>query len=451
MGADRAVRVDARAARADPITVARAARRRGRAPSRPTSSSAASSRATRCRRPTGTALAELLGLPRVAVVTQDRVRPTGRATVDRELEGGLVDVVEVDTPALLTIQTGINQPRYANLRAIKQAEQQEIAVVAAGRAAASPPTGCAACSRRRRGDGRGDPERGPGGDRAADRRDRPGAAEVSVLVSPSSCAASCATSRASWSRPRSELGGPVTRRGDRARPGPARRRASQGVDEIVHVDVEADEFENDVYQAALEALIARAAAGCRPARLHRQRDGLRGRRWPPSSGSASRATCIGLARRGRRARRDAAPSTARRCTPSSSSRPSEPVLLLLRPTALAARASRPAAQTVTRARGRAAVVAGPPPRVRGGARRRRRHHDRRLPALDRPRHRREGGDPAVRAARGEAGRRALGLASARRRRLDAERAPGRPVRARRSSRRSTSPSASPAPSSTWPG
>ena len=45
---------------------------------------------------------------------------------DRELEGGLVDVVEVDTPALLTIQTGINQPRYANLRAIKQAEQQEV-------------------------------------------------------------------------------------------------------------------------------------------------------------------------------------------------------------------------------------------------------------------------------------------------------------------------------------
>ena len=50
----------------------------------------------------------------------------------RELEGGLIDIVEVDTPALLTVQTGINQPRYATLRAIKQAEQKEIAVVAAG-------------------------------------------------------------------------------------------------------------------------------------------------------------------------------------------------------------------------------------------------------------------------------------------------------------------------------
>jgi electron transfer flavoprotein beta subunit len=57
--------------------------------------------------------------------------------VHRELEGGLVDVVEVDTPAVLTIQTGINQPRYANLRAIKQAEQVEIAV----RPAADGPAG----------------------------------------------------------------------------------------------------------------------------------------------------------------------------------------------------------------------------------------------------------------------------------------------------------------------
>lgn len=79
---------------------------------------------------TGTALAELLGLPRVAVVKKlDWDRGSGRATVHRELEGGLVDVVEVETPAVLTIQTGINEPRYATLRAIKQAEQQEIALV----------------------------------------------------------------------------------------------------------------------------------------------------------------------------------------------------------------------------------------------------------------------------------------------------------------------------------
>ncbi|HYM64851.1 MAG TPA: hypothetical protein VES61_09245, partial [Gaiellaceae bacterium] len=76
---------------------------------------------------TGVALAELLGLPRVAVVRKlDYDHDARKARASRELEGGLVDVVEVDTPAVLTIQTGINEPRYATLRAIKQAEQMEI-------------------------------------------------------------------------------------------------------------------------------------------------------------------------------------------------------------------------------------------------------------------------------------------------------------------------------------
>jgi electron transfer flavoprotein beta subunit len=76
---------------------------------------------------TGGALAALLKLPSVAVVTKVSLDEV-TATVHRELEGGLVDVVEVDTPCLLTIQTGINAPRYATLRAIKQAEQKEIEV-----------------------------------------------------------------------------------------------------------------------------------------------------------------------------------------------------------------------------------------------------------------------------------------------------------------------------------
>ena len=79
---------------------------------------------------TGSALAELLDLPRVAVVTRLEYHGgAGHATVHRELEGGLIAVTEIDTPALLTIQTGINQPRYATLRAIKQAEQKEITLV----------------------------------------------------------------------------------------------------------------------------------------------------------------------------------------------------------------------------------------------------------------------------------------------------------------------------------
>jgi electron transfer flavoprotein beta subunit len=78
---------------------------------------------------TGVALAGFLGLPRVAVVrglAYDASRAS--ATVERELEGGLVEVLRVRTPAVLTIQTGIEEPRCANLRAIKQAAQKPLQV-----------------------------------------------------------------------------------------------------------------------------------------------------------------------------------------------------------------------------------------------------------------------------------------------------------------------------------
>jgi electron transfer flavoprotein beta subunit len=128
MGADRAIRVDAEPA--DPISTARALAGVVASESPDLVLTGVQS-ADSVQGSTGVALAELVGLPRVAVVTKLAWSGAGPATVDRELEGGLVDVVEVDTPALLTIQTGINEPRYANLRAIKQAEQLEIAVVTA--------------------------------------------------------------------------------------------------------------------------------------------------------------------------------------------------------------------------------------------------------------------------------------------------------------------------------
>ena len=128
MGADRAIRVAAETR--DPISTARALAGAVTTES-PNLVLTGVQSADSVQGSTGAALAELAGLPRVAVVTRIEWSGTGAATVDRELEGGLVDVVEVDTPALLTIQTGTNTPRYANLRAIKQAEQQEIAVVQA--------------------------------------------------------------------------------------------------------------------------------------------------------------------------------------------------------------------------------------------------------------------------------------------------------------------------------
>ena len=76
---------------------------------------------------TGIALAGYLGMPHVAVVKNIDLSD-GKATVERELEGGLVEIVRVGLPALLTIQTGINEPRYATLRAIKQAREKPLEV-----------------------------------------------------------------------------------------------------------------------------------------------------------------------------------------------------------------------------------------------------------------------------------------------------------------------------------
>jgi electron transfer flavoprotein beta subunit len=77
----------------------------------------------------GVVLAALLDLPCVAVVTSIDVEDGGTAVVDRELEGGIKDVCEVELPAVMCIQTGINEPRYVTLRAVQQAEQSDIEVV----------------------------------------------------------------------------------------------------------------------------------------------------------------------------------------------------------------------------------------------------------------------------------------------------------------------------------
>jgi electron transfer flavoprotein beta subunit len=125
MGADRGIRVEAEGW-LDPIQVARALAEVVRAENPDLVFTGVQS-SDSVQAATGGALAGLLDLPSVAVVTKIDLG-NGKATVQRELEGGLVDVVEVDTPALLSIQTGINEPRYATLRAIKQAEEKEIEV-----------------------------------------------------------------------------------------------------------------------------------------------------------------------------------------------------------------------------------------------------------------------------------------------------------------------------------
>jgi len=78
---------------------------------------------------TGVALAETLGFEWAAVVNElDLDRDRGVADVHRELEGGVEELTEVELPAVLTIQTGINDPRYASLRGIRQAQNKPLDV-----------------------------------------------------------------------------------------------------------------------------------------------------------------------------------------------------------------------------------------------------------------------------------------------------------------------------------
>jgi electron transfer flavoprotein beta subunit len=78
---------------------------------------------------TGVALAEEIGYHWGAVVNQLDLDPdSGIASVHRELEGGVEELTDIDLPAVLTIQTGINEPRYASLRGIRQAQSKPLDV-----------------------------------------------------------------------------------------------------------------------------------------------------------------------------------------------------------------------------------------------------------------------------------------------------------------------------------
>jgi len=75
----------------------------------------------------GPTLAELLGIPHATLVTKIEITDN-KARIHRELEGGLLEHLEVSLPVLITVQTGINEPRYASLIAIRRAASKEIKI-----------------------------------------------------------------------------------------------------------------------------------------------------------------------------------------------------------------------------------------------------------------------------------------------------------------------------------
>jgi electron transfer flavoprotein beta subunit len=78
----------------------------------------------------GPVLAESLGVPHSTIIMEVTVQDGG-VRVKRELEGGWFQYVSMPLPALLTIQSGINQLRYATLKGIMAAKKKEIRKVAA--------------------------------------------------------------------------------------------------------------------------------------------------------------------------------------------------------------------------------------------------------------------------------------------------------------------------------
>lgn len=78
---------------------------------------------------TGVMMAEFLGAAHATVVVGVEVdAAAGSVTVRRELEGGINEVVSMRLPAVLTVQYGINQPRYASLKGIMAAKKKELKV-----------------------------------------------------------------------------------------------------------------------------------------------------------------------------------------------------------------------------------------------------------------------------------------------------------------------------------
>jgi len=79
----------------------------------------------------GPMLAELQGIPSATAVVG--IEQSGdHLTVERELEGGAIEVVELPTPCLVAVQTGLNQVRYASLKGIMAAKKKPLDVKSAG-------------------------------------------------------------------------------------------------------------------------------------------------------------------------------------------------------------------------------------------------------------------------------------------------------------------------------
>jgi electron transfer flavoprotein beta subunit len=67
----------------------------------------------------GGMLAAMLDYPFASLVNSIEVLDGGKLKISREIEGGNKEISEIDLPCVLSIQTGINEPRYVGMRGIR--------------------------------------------------------------------------------------------------------------------------------------------------------------------------------------------------------------------------------------------------------------------------------------------------------------------------------------------
>jgi len=86
----------------------------------------------------GGMLAAMLDLPYASLVNSIKVIDDKKMKVGREIEGGNQEMSEIDLPCVLSIQTGINEPRYVGIRGIRKVASLEIPVHGASDIGISP-------------------------------------------------------------------------------------------------------------------------------------------------------------------------------------------------------------------------------------------------------------------------------------------------------------------------
>jgi electron transfer flavoprotein beta subunit len=80
----------------------------------------------------GPMIGQRLSLPWATSVIHTDITPDHQTIrVERELEGGIKAIVEINLPALLTIQSGINDPRYPSLSNLLRANKSRITTISA--------------------------------------------------------------------------------------------------------------------------------------------------------------------------------------------------------------------------------------------------------------------------------------------------------------------------------